>query len=238
MAGLILSFSVVSADPVGLHGGDIHPIKSGNVLTVAKSIFTGDFGDLPGGAFSTSNPGFDLNRTSGAFGANNLLWFEGLGSLRFWNGSAWVNNTTAGESVRFVDALDRFTTFRSTGISNPHGIIGQIDSNGALHSHLPFSVRTESDSLGGSVGAYWIAMRLLETTLATDSEGNHLPPGAANIVATSNPFNIVFNRGLIGTAFSTAVAAVPVPAAVWLFGSALAAVAGLGRRRSRSLNKA
>ena len=53
----------------------------------------------------------------------------------------------------------------------------------------------------------------------------------------SDPFMLILNRGLSFAAFEEAVAArtapVPVPGAVWLFGSALAGLAARNHTRAR-----
>jgi len=221
MLGLSLNVSTAFA---GGDGPRIEPIKTGNIITVDPTTIVGDFFTSLRSQFATSNFSFEADSSSGPFGRGNILWFEGVGSLRFWNGSAWVNNTPAGESVRLVDAVnwDAWATFSSTGVTNPRGTIGDFDTSGNLHAHPLFSVRTASGGLGGSVGAYWISLKLLETTADNSSV----------VLAASSPLNIVFNRGLSAPAYASAVAAVPVPAAAWLFGSALAGVIGLGRRRS------
>lgn len=225
--GLSLNLSAAFAE--GLHDGDILPTKSGSVIAVngetsaIGNYFEADFGDFAGGLFRTGSPGFDLDSASGPFGAGNVLWFEGLGTLSFWNGSVWTAAPN-GENIRIKDALGESSIFSSNGITQAVGAVGQISNGGSLHEHLEYAIYNASNALGGSVGAYWITLKLLETTLSNTS----------TVLAESEPFHLFFNRGLSHVDFDAAIdaAVVPVPAAVWMFGSALVGWLSLGRRRS------
>lgn len=219
--GLNISSAFAATDHQ--HMGDIQPWKVGGQIYTNGSVFEADFGDISGGLYSTDDPGIDADTAKGAFGAGNWLRFQGLGSLKFWDGSIWSNTVPNGEYIEIEDALGNTTTFTTSGVSNPIGVIDQLDSGGDLHSHLDMTIKNASNVKGGSIGAYWIMMELFET--APDS----LDP----VSMASAPFSIIFNRGLGHEAFETAVSAVPVPSAVWLFGSALMGL--LSARRSRTM---
>jgi len=207
------------------HLGDIQPFKVAGQIYTNGDLFAADLGDLYGGLYKTNNPGFDADTDKGAFGAGNWLQLQGLGALKFWNGSAWSNSVPNGEHVEIEDALGSIMTFSTDGVTNPFGVIDELDSSGDLHSHLKMSIKNASNALAGTTGAYWIDLAILET----------LAEGSTPVSTASAPFSIIFNRGLGATAFDSAVnavAAVPVPGAVWLFGSALAGLVAAGRKRS------
>jgi hypothetical protein len=103
-------------------------------------------------------------------------------------------------------------------------VVGQFDSAGDIHEHLDFTIYNSSNVKGGSVGAYWITLSLFE------SAANSTTP-----LASSEAFSIIFNRGLSHEAYESAVSAVPVPAAFWMFGSAFLGWLSVVRGR-KSLN--
>ncbi|MDP2179244.1 hypothetical protein [Methylicorpusculum sp.] len=217
--GLNISSAFAATDHQ--HMGDIQPWKVGGQIYTNGSLFEADFGDFYRGNYVTQAPGFDADTAKGAFGAGNWLRFQGLGALKFWDGSIWSNTVPNGEYIEIEDAIGNTTTFTASGVSNPIGVIDQLDAEGDLHSHLDMTIKTASNDKGGSIGAYWIMMQIFETA----------PGSLVHVSTASAPFAIIFNRGLDHEAFETAVSAVPVPSAVWLFGSALIGLLSAGRRR-------
>lgn len=217
---LSVNLSLAFASGDHQHAGDIQPSKGNGNIELNATLFEADFGDLSGGKFRTDDPGFDADTDHGAFGDGNWLWFQGVGSLKFWNGSIWSNALLNGERIEIEDALGNITTFNASGVSNPFGVVGAFDNTGDIHEHLDFSIRNASNALGGSVGAYWITLQLFETA-----------PNSQVALASSRNFDIIFNRGLSKDDYEAAVSAVPVPAAVWMFGSALMGWLWTGRRR-------
>lgn len=215
--------STLALAAVDQHAGDVQPWVQGGKVQVNANVFEADFGDLAGGPFRTDDPGYDADTAKGAFGAGNWLWYQAVGTLKYWNGTSWSQATPNGEHIVIDDALGNSTEIRGSGVTTPLGVIGQFDAGGDVHEHLDFALRNSSAALGGSVGAYWIMLQLIETA----------PNSTTPLSTPSDPFHIVFNRGLSTPAFEAAVAAVPVPAAVWLFGSALAGLARFGRRSRR-----
>jgi hypothetical protein len=228
---MVLAAALVSqmatANAEGLHEGDVNPWKVGAEIYLNATVFEADFGDFSGGPFRTSNPGFDVDTAQGPFGVGNVLRYEALGALQFWNGSIWSNALPGNEKLSIVDALDETTVFSATGVSNPIGVIDAIGPDGGLHSHLQFSLRNASNALGGSVGAYWISFQLFETAAFSDE----------SLTQASAPISIFFNRGMdhedFDLAIDNAVSAVPLPPSIWMFGSALMGMLSLVKRRSR-----
>jgi hypothetical protein len=228
---LALGLNISASFAAEQHEGDIQPWKVGNQILTNGDVFEADFGDFSFGPFRTKNPGFDADTDLGALGAGNWLRIQGVGSLKFWNGSSWLDSTPNGEHIELEDAQGKVTTFSASGVTNPIGVIDAIDGNGDLHSHLDISIKNASNALGGNVGAYWVTLQLLET--APDDET--APDALDTVFAASAPFSIIFNRGLrhdyYEAAVSASLAAVPVPSAVWLFGSAVVGLVSVRRRR-------
>lgn len=184
-------------------------------------IFEGDFGDLPGGAFSTDDPGYD--HEAGQFLSGTILGAKAVGTLQFWNGSAWLNATPNDEVVTLIDALGESLVIDDTTTPDGTALIGLL-VDGNIHEHLDIKVTN-----GAAVGAYLFALKLVGIL---DVDNLTTP-----IYQESAPFMLILNRGLSFAAFEEAVAAraapVPVPGAVWLFGSALAGLAARTHTRAR-----
>jgi hypothetical protein len=192
---LALSFALPAISAAEQHLGDIQPWLENGKVMLNGTLFEGDFGDLSGGVYGTDDPGYDADSAKGAFGTGNWLWFEGLGSLKYWNGSAWAGGVPNGEHVELEDALGNLTAIGADGVSNPWGVIGQFDADGDLHMHLDMAIRNAGNALGGTIGAYWITLRLLETA----------PHGGNPVSTPSDPFHVIFNRGLSTEKFQAAV---------------------------------
>lgn len=178
------------------HAGDVQPWKTGTTLNLNQYLFEADFGDLGGGLFATDDPGFDIDSTKGPLTAGNWLRFEPVGTLKYWNGSAWTNSIPNGERIEIKDALDNIVSYSQNGVSGGLGVVGAIDREGDIHEHLDMSIRTATGALGGSVGAY-----LIELTVSESAPKSDMPTATA--IA---PIKIVFNRGLEHALFDQAVA--------------------------------
>lgn len=177
--------------------------EEGEPLTTAngKYIFEADFGDFAGGPFATRDPGFAAE--DGSLGSSEIYTFNGIGSITFWDGSAWTSETDA--AINIKDAFFNLSEWNSTGYNaGSTSYIGQSDAEGGFHQHVDYTINNDADA-----GAYAIMLNI------GDSEGKY---------AESDSFYIVFNRGLSEEAYEAAVdnlSEVPVPAAGWLMLSAL-----------------
>lgn len=216
-----------------LHAGDIVPslsngqvvITNGHVAGNGWKLFEGDFRDLALGPYGTRNPGFDS--VPDTFQAGSQMWYRGVGTLGFWNGSAW-GNAPVGSEIRITDSLGSITTFSGTGVSQPEGVIDEVIAGQELHQHVRFDLFPQNAS---SIGAYLIALQLVSRS------GNGTAPGPHT---DSDPFYIAFNAGLLDDAFERsvdavgAVAQIPVPPAVALMLGGIAVLGAAGVRRRRS----
>jgi len=222
-----LAFNVAArAEEAHVHEGDILPLLAGGTLVLddlddkpkdfatGYAIFEADFGDLAGGPNSTDDPGYD--HEAGQFTPSTILAFKVQGPLEFWNGSTWSTATPA--TITFIDALGTEVAITGASGAGATGLIGQFDGAGNLHEHIDMNI-----DAGAATGAYAVTVSLFG--LLNDQ--------STPVYGESTPFMFVFNRGLAHADFEAAVNArvVPIPAAAWLLGSA---VAGLGLLRRRA----
>jgi len=209
-----------------LHEGDIEmAIVGGQLVTegamhteygTGYGIFEGNLDTLLSGPrWRTTDPGFDSE--PGTFGATDMIYFAPVGTLSFWDGDSWEAPGAAVLVVR--DSLDETVTYSGTGTSTTDDFVGFISDGGPtgqIHQHLTFTVQTSP--LGGqpAVGAYRIAMQLTSPSYAS-----------------SDPFWLVFNRGLGEEVFeeSVHVMSVPEPETYALMALGLGFVAFVARRR-------
>lgn len=192
---------------------------SGPVLTQSgKYLFESDFGDFDGGPYATDDPGFATHEETGVLTPGELIGFSVVGALQYWDGFSWTMATD--DVVSIEDILGETTTVTSSGATpGASSFIDAADSLGGLHSHVDFSINSDAD-----VGAYLIEMLLT----GFDSTGT------TEVYLPSETFYLAFNNGLTEESYELgvdAIAAVPVPAAAWLFGSALLGLVGVGRKR-------
>jgi len=206
-----------------LHEGDIEISVVDNRLTLSGNhafhadgspVFEGDFGDFAGGPFRTDDPGFDSG--DGTFLAGTIINYTALGSLKYWNGSAWHATVPANEFVRMDGNLGEETFWTVSGVTGDiTGLVGQAGANGKIHEHLDLRVGRAGAGVP-AVGAYLFQLQLT-------ADNGYLP---------SMPYYMAMNRGLSVDAFETAVAAVPEPQtwALMLGGLVIGALALRNRR--------
>lgn len=192
---IAFSFTAIADEDSHLHEGDLQPWRIGAEIFLNSQLFEVDFGDLGGGAFATDDPGIDVNVDKGAFQPGNWLQFEPLGQLQFWDGDEWTTATPNGEHVNILDALDKTVSIDGNGVSGGFAVIGEIDGNGGLHTHIDFSLLDAGNNLNGSQGAYSIELKLFE------SEAN----SELSVSYAAKPVVIVFNQGLEEEEFEHAV---------------------------------
>ncbi|MBA4144029.1 MAG: PEP-CTERM sorting domain-containing protein [Nitrosospira sp.] len=212
------------------HSSDVQPsviagklvIDEANTVPVAFAtgykIYEGNFGDLYGGSLKTNDPGFIA--PGGTFLAGEQLWYQAIGTLGFWDGVGWSG---APDNVTFTleDALGNNTLITAAGVTSPFGVIDAAGSGGGIHRHLNFSISELNPA-----GSYLATLQLT----SRDAAGNLPSP-----YLDSDPFHIVFNRGLSDSAFESSVMAlaVPEPETYAMFLAGLTLMGYMARRRRR-----
>lgn len=200
-------------------------ITAATAIKAGRKIYEAEFGEL-GSPFGTDDPGFVVEDGNGI--AGTILGFNVLDSLWKWDGSAWTNSGFD-ELFTITDVLSSEIVVADGVGAGLSGLIDQFDAGGGIHTHFDFEIGSTSGS--PMDGAYFIELSLMGVS------GDLSTP----VYNNSDPFLIVFHLNEGGTfgeeAFEAAVGAltpVPVPAAAWLFGSAILAAGGLGRRTRRA----
>ena len=146
------------------------------------------------------------------------MQYRALGALQFWNGSAWSASVPSAEYVQIEGNLGEQTQWTTGGVQgDATGLIGEAGSIGKVHEHL--ELRVLRDVAGApTAGAYLVQLQVL-----------------ANGYTDSNPFYLVFNRGLEESAFESAVQAltspVPEPGSWALMAAGLTVIGSVVRRR-------
>lgn len=220
------AFAAVTASAQHMHEGDIElGVVGGRIVLEGAAetefgtgfaIFEGSLDSLLAGPrWRTTDPGFDSE--AGTFAPSDMVYFAPLGTLSFWNGSAWGSPGSAVLVVR--DSLDETATYTGTGVMTSAGFDGFISDGGAtgsIHKHITFTLQNDPLGVMPAVGAYRIQMALTSPSYES-----------------SDPFWLVFNRGLDEEAFEASVhiMAVPEPETYALMALGLGFVAFVARRR-------
>ncbi len=195
------SFMTMAEEDNHLHETDLQPWRIGAEIFLNDHIFEADFGDLGGGAFATDDPGIDSNVDNGAFEPGNWLQFQPLGQLQFWDGDEWTTTMPNGEYINVLDALDKTVRIDGNGTSGGAAVIGEIEANGGIHTHIDFSLLDASNNQNGSQGAYSVELKLFESAANSD----------VSVSYAAKPVVIVFNQGLEEEEFEHAVEALEHP---------------------------
>jgi hypothetical protein len=218
---LLVGLWAGSATAGGIHGSDIElEIEDGKLVTHGARYFESELSGVAPGPYVSEAPGFDS--LPNLLTPTEQIGFNVLQSLLYWDGDEL---TTPGSSVALslvFSGSSRIVT-QSTGSMAGFSLGGggsDEDENyvGDFHKHFDFVL-----SSGAPVGAYGV---LLELTPINTSR-----------FAASDPFLLVFNRGLGNPAFESGVdamvqvTAVPEPSSIALAGLGVAGLAGAALRR-------
>lgn len=200
------------------------PAPIATAVRPGLKIFESEFGEL-GNPFATNDPGFEVPDGTGNSGEIVALEIEN--TLLKWDGAAW-GSTSFDEFLTITDAISNEVDVSATAISGTNfSIIDELDGGGGLHSHVEFDIGSTSGT--PMDGAYLLELSLfsveddLTTPVYTPSD-NFLVAFHLNAGGTfgEEDFEMAIDNGLL--------APVPLPAAVYLFGSAFAFMSLMGRR--------
>lgn len=211
----------------GTHAGDIElEIEGGKLVTHNGRYFESELDGVAPGPFTSEAPGFDS--LPGLLPEGAEIGFNVLQSLLFWNGSTL---TAPGGGVGLSLMYGGSSTVVTQSSGNQTGFSlggGGVDANenyiGDFHKHFDFSL-----SSGAPDGAYGVLLTL--TPLNTQA------------FTASDPFLIVFNRGLGVEQFEAGVdamvqmTAVPEPSSIALAGLGVAGLAGAAIRRRMRIRR-
>lgn len=220
-----------------------------------RKMFLTDFGDLPGGAYSTDDPGFQA--LSGWLPGDTLLQYRALESLQYWDPTqqAWTADIPDSTQIRLFGGLSAETVI-STDTSHCGGLLICIPKSVEETVYNEASTTFSEQGVGGaqsliidnttSDGALHAHLDwFLEQNDGTEGAANGAYLVAMQVIADgyqdSVPFYILFNNGLSVADLTTAIQArtlpiqfqpapVPLPPAFALF---LAALFGLSWQRRR-----
>lgn len=209
-----------------IHTGDIELEIDGNQLVTHNGrYFESAFSTLISGTpsiYRSTSPGFDSAPGLLVYSEEEPkqeIGFNVLGPLLFWDGDELVAPQVGlGLDLRW--ALTKVSVTGTNGpVTNGFSLGGATDPNGEFHEHFTFEIAENAP-----LGAYGVLMELT--------------PAGSSTFLKSDPFLLVFNRGLAAGDFEAGVdamvqvTAVPEPSSVVLAGLGAAGLAGVavGRR--------
>lgn len=202
--GLVTVGTAESA--LGARDGSVVSLGDGGsiVLSFAKAIFDG--------------PGDDFAVFENGFASGSLVFAELAFVSVSSNGSDWLDFQSRYDGTRPVSA------FGTIDPASVHNLAGQVAAPNGTGFDLS-ELTAAAASSGGTIDLNAIRfVRLVDVVgngSTTDSFGNPIYDPYPTGLASSG-----FDLDAVG-----AIHVVPLPAAVWLFGSALAGVAGMSARR-------
>ncbi len=191
-------------------------VLAGTLLLAASGsagAFTLAGGPVTGGFSFTGS--FNLPANATLADATSLLFPSGFTVLN-----------SSGSAANWVGATGTIQDLTSFNVTTP--ILGYITSGSLTFELDSLSVSVQNSHLLGLVGNGWLMGPLLLGLNAPGGNGAGTGGGSGPAPAT-----LLLSAQSIGTiqSFSGTITTVPVPAAVWLFGSGLLGLAGVARRR-------
>jgi len=231
MSGFVLSLSVMAAPvtlapfpaPGGTTASGVGNTGMGSGRTWTLSNFNSSayselyyvVGDYPSGNFSPAGPRLwmdaspdllSFNAAQSNFAGGQVVW-TGTTNVAWFNGGNLVNSQIA----------TRFTLSITDLLNNPLALIDASTING-----MPASVGAAYQVLG-DFNANWLFT-------ATDPRNGVFTPAVDLFNSLNTVAGTSVNSSVGGAFYSTPP--VPVPAAVWLFGSGLLGLISVARRKA------
>jgi hypothetical protein len=226
---LLVGLWAGSARADEIHGGDIElEIEDGKLVTHNGRYFESELTGTDPGPYISEEPGFDS--LPALLQEGEQIGFNVLQSLLYWNGDEL---TAPGSGVTLSllfgtgdprpsrDVTQASGSFAGFSLGGGGLGIGPDEEEiyvGDFHKHFDFEL-----SSGAPIGAYGVLLQLT--------------PINTSRFAASDPFLLVFNRGLDHEEFESGVGAmvqataVPEPSSVALAGLGVAGLAGAALRR-------
>ena len=224
------SLSVGSVRAEEFHAGDIDLEIDGNKLITHNGRYFESELVLTGtGAsqlYRSEEPGFVSAPGLLAFDptpeaeSQEEIGFNVLGPLLYWDGGE-LTAPASGLNLNLLFGLASPVTVSgtSTGVTTGFSLGAATDPNGEFHQHFVFEMAASAP-----MGAYGVLLELTPAGLSTFTK--------------SDPFLLVFNRGLTdpqqfeaGVDAMVQVTAVPEPSSIALAGLGVAGLAGAALRR-------
>lgn len=175
-----------------------------------------------------------VDTNSALYGYRYASSAETQGLLESYTGVHITGKTYTQYAAGMNDFFSDFGTLSSTDFGGPHtqtadGDGGTYDMTHWVKSYFYYGNADECDNAGWTCWGNVTAWALEGTITAYDVENNwgwNISDGWQNASASSVDINGVTTASLIVKA-----SVVPVPAAVWLFGSGLIGLIGIARRK-------
>jgi hypothetical protein len=194
--------SLVKPETLGLPAGQM-PVDQ---LT-GTPIYVSEFSIFPDRT-AIDSPGFE--GLEGDMTAGDRVKYQASGHLSYWNtekrqwtlapegiqirlagGLDLEPNQDCGQVFCIPKTVDGFTLFDRHGVSSASSlIVGEVRSDGSLHTHLDWIIETNQGAPNAPIGAYMVELQLITETYPEPSE----------------PLWIMFNNGLALADFQEAVA--------------------------------
>ena len=205
-----------------IHAGDIElEIDGVKLVTHNGRYFESEFSTLIGGVYRSTSPGFDSAPGLLVYSEEEPMeeiGFNVLGPLLYWDGTA-MSTPQEGLGLHLFWGVSTLNVTGASGsVTNGFSLGGATDPNGEFHEHFTFEIAENAPP-----GAYGVLLELTPLGLSTFTK--------------SDPFLIVFNRGLGAEEFEAGVdamvelTAVPEPSTVSLAALGVAGLAGAAVRR-------
>jgi hypothetical protein len=186
----------------------------------------------------------DLNNTFINTSGNYMSLAAGSSAIAGWVVSSTTTNALVWGKLPTIDghqAADGsfFIDLTGFGSNSPNGALVQTLPNLAINQQYAFSIDVEVQGPLPAVTVGGVTISLSAGTPFVVGVDTWTPESGFFVANTTNPLLQIMNQQpgqQINFIDNVVVSAVPIPAAVWLFGSALAGFGFIGKSRSSRIN--